>query len=196
MDLIKKQLLTVDFGKRPQKTVSAKNNTESDTSKSICVLCLGNSTQIPPWKNPFSYQIKWKDIKECSLKGFNFFLTLNPDPSCDWYTTDRDKKVLIPKFLTMMETLRYSGKLKSCVCIYEYGKGGKKGGKMHFHVLLKTRFKHEMLEVVYNIFNNRTNCRHRTVQCRNLRSVDDRNYQFYQYMRKESHNQETCLYYL
>ena len=187
------KLLNLDYGSSHLSEFD-KLDTKNTQRGEFCVRCLGNSTQIKPWKDKFRYNLNWDDISENSLKGYNFFLTLNPDPSCDWYIGDLDKKSIIPKYLEMIEYLKFQYIIKSSLSIYEFGKNGKKNGKIHFHALIKTSNKKELIENVLKNFNNRTNMKHRTVQCRHLRSVDDRNYQFNIYMRKESHNKQKCLF--
>ena len=106
------ELLTIDFKK--------------NSSKQQGLLYLGNSrpTERPalerprqPW-NVDNVRRVWDVVPKMSLKG-NFFMTLNPDPNCDWYTTHNDKKLIVTKFLTTIHNLKISRKLISSVFVYE-----------------------------------------------------------------------------
>ena len=188
-----KKLLELDFQSCHNRS-DLKVRSEALKKGEFCVRCLGNRTQIKPWKDKYRYNLDWDDVNEKRLRGFNFFMTLNPDPSCDWYVHERDKKSIIPRYLEMIEYLKFRYIIKSSLSIYEYGKYGKKGGRIHFHALIKSDNKKELIQNVLKNFNNRTNMKHRTVQCRHLRSVEDRNYQFNIYMRKEEHNKDKLLF--
>ena len=50
------------------------------------VLTLGNSTPSTPW-TPENVRNPWDKLPENLLPGMNFFITINPDPNCEWYTT-------------------------------------------------------------------------------------------------------------
>lgn len=188
------KLLKLDYGSTLPERQIVKDRVKALKKGEFCVRCLGNRTQIKPWKDQYRYNLLWADVNKDSLKGYNFFLTLNPDTSCDWYTHDLDKKNIIPRYLECIEKAQFRHIIKSSLSIYEFGKYGKKHGKIHFHALIKTSNKKALLCMLCEIFNNRTNLKHRTVQCRSLRSVEDREYQFLTYMRKEKHNSKRLLF--
>lgn len=155
----------------------------------IGVLSLGNSTPITPWQIG-NVRIPWTDIPKNHLKGMNFFFTLQPDPSCDWYTSDMDKKTIIPKFLEAMEELKMKQIISRSISIYEIGEHE----KIHFHGFLKTIYRCQATKYLLSIFNHRRNLSHITFDLRTIKSVSDRE-KMYEYFKKEKHNKERCLYY-
>jgi len=156
------------------------------------LLYLGNSNSLKPWELP-GYRKPWDLIPSSHYRAMNFFVTINPDPNTDWYTTDTDKKVIIPLFLNLMQKLKNLDIIKKSISIYEYGKHGKKNGKLHFHCLISTKEKMEMLSQMYKLFNKRRNLKHCTVDCRHIKSVCDRN-QMIHYLKKEQQNKLKCLF--
>ena len=174
------KLLTIDFQQGNKKTYS--NG----------VLTLGNSTPSQPW-NTTNVRTPWDKIPEKLLQGMNFFFTINPDPNCEWYTTDCDKKVIVTKFLTLIEQLKNRHIINKSISIYEYGQYGAKHGKLHFHGFLKTTDRQTVEKEIAKIFNNRSNIVHRTINTKVIKSVQDRD-QMLNYMKKEQQNKIKCLY--
>lgn len=176
------RLLTINFDKS-----RGAQQTESG------VLSLGNSTPIPPWKQPANYRILWDDIPDKFYKGMNFLVTINPDPNCDWYIGDTHKATIITKYLNLMEKLQMNCTIRSSISIYEYGKYGKAHGKLHFHALIKTKDRCRFFVEVCRVFNKRSNLRHRTCDIKTIKSVKDRT-QMINYFKKEIQNKKKCLY--
>lgn len=187
------KLLTVEFGNNPIKTYSNR-----------AVLSLGDSTATVPWKTS-NFRCPWELIPEKVVKGCNFFFTINPDPHVDWYTHDSDKKTIIPKFLLLLQELKDKGIIINSVSVYEYGKFGKRHGKLHFHGIIKTKRRQEFEAEVLKVFNKRSNLRHCTVDTKTIKSVADRN-RILNYMHTsktkkgkiysaEQQNKIKCLYY-
>lgn len=174
------KLLTIDFQKGDKKTYS--NG----------VLTLGNSTPNHPWDTT-KVRTPWDKIPEKHLAGMNFFFTLNPDPNCEWYTHDVDKKVIVTKFLTLIQELKFRHLINKSISIYEYGQYGAKHGKLHFHGFLKTTDRQTVEKAFAEVFNNRSNIVHRTINTKIIKSVQDRD-QMLNYMKKEQQNKIKCLY--
>ena len=172
-------LLTVDF------------QSDKKTS-SNGVLYLGNSTPPQPW-NTANMRNPWDRIPDKLYKGMNFFFTLNPDPNCEWYTHDTDKKKIVTQFLCMMQELKFQHLINKSISIYEYGKYGAKHGKLHFHGFIQTKDKQSVEKVIAKHFNNRSNVLHRTINFKVIKSVTDRD-QMLNYMKKEQQNKIKCLY--
>lgn len=182
------EILTLDFNR------SNKKITEGG------LLYLGNSrpTERPalerlrqPW-DIANVRRSWDNVHEKSLKG-NLFVTVNPDPNCDWYTTNNDKKLLVTKFLTLIHKLKIDSKLISSVFVYEYGQG-KKDGKIHFHGIIKTDCRDEVENAILKEFNKRSNAKHRTLNIKIIKKVSDRE-NMIAYMKKEQQNKKKCLYF-
>ena len=177
---MKSNLLTIDFQQGNKKTYS--NG----------VLTLGNSTPSQPW-NTTNVRTPWDKLPEKLFQGMNFFFTINPDPNCEWYTTDCDKKVIVTKFLSLIEQLKFRHLINKSISIYEYGQYGAKHGKLHFHGFLKTTDRQTVEKEIANVFNNRSNIVHRTINTKHIKSVQDRD-QMLNYMKKEQQNKIKCLY--
>ena len=156
------------------------------------VLTLGNSTPSTPWI-PQNVRIPWDKLPDNLLPGMNFFITINPDPNCEWYTTDCDKKVIVTKFLTVIQELKFQNIINKSLAIYEYGQYGAKHGKLHFHLFIKTKDRETFEKEIAKTFNNRSNIVHRTVNSKHIKSVQDRD-QMLNYMKKEQQNKIKCLY--
>lgn len=153
------------------------------------VLYLGNSTPNHPWE-PYNTHTPWTEIPKNHLKGMNFFFSLQPDPSCEWYTSDMDKKVIITKFLEAMEYMKIKQIISRSISIYEIGKHS----KIHFHGFLKTIYRDQATKYLLSQFNHRRNLSHITLDLRTIKSVEDRN-KMLVYLKKEGKNSDRCLYY-
>ena len=182
------KILTLDFNQK-------------NTCTQQGLLFLGNSrpTERPALERPLQPWITanvrraWDVVPQKSLRG-NFFMTLNPDPNCDWYTTNNDKKTIVTKFLTAIEKLKASRILLSSVFVYEYGDKGKKDGKIHFHGIIKTEDKDAITNAILKEFNQRSNAKHRTLNLKVIKKVSDRE-NMINYMKKECQNKKKCLYF-
>ncbi len=156
------------------------------------VLTLGNSTPSTPWMTD-QVRTPWDKLPDNLLKGMNFFFTINPDPNCEWYTTDCDKKVIVTRFLKLIQELKFRHLINKSISIYEYGKYGAKHGKLHFHGFIQTTDRQTVETEIAKEFNNRSNIVHRTINTKHIKSVQDRD-QILSYMKKEQQNKLKCLY--
>lgn len=173
------ELLTLDMNNSKKKPID------------LGVLTLGNSTPNPPWKQP-NYRSPWDKIDEKFIKGMNLSVNLNIDPSVEWY--ENTKKVQIPKVLLFFEKMKMERIINKYIIVYEWGKYGKKEGKLHYHMLVKTTKKNELVTEIIKEFNNKTNCSHRTIRVNWLKDVQHR-LRYINYMKKEQQNKIKCLYY-
>jgi len=165
--------------------------TYSNADKCIdATLPLVDSSISIPWKT-IKHRMPWELIVPKHYKGMNFFFTINPDPDLDFY--ENKKKFLIPKVLILLDKLKDEGLVKKSIVIYEWGKFGKKHGKLHFHGMLQTKDKQSCIDKINKIFNKKHNCRHRTTRFNHIKTVADRN-RMVKYMQKEQHNKLKCLY--
>lgn len=174
-------ILTLDFQRSNKKS--------SDTA----LLTLGNSSAHTPWKTT-NVRVPWDKVPDKVLNGGNFFFTINPDPDVEWYTKDNDKKTIVTKFLTLFHKLKNQDIIKKSVSVYEYGKYGAKHGKIHFHGFISTTDKKAFEKAVYEVFNERANSRHRTLNLKIIKTTKDRQ-NMQAYLKKETHNKIKCLYY-
>lgn len=174
--------LTVNFGHT--KTYSNDSKPKGHTSSLV------DSMPSSPWKT-IRHRMPWDLIGLKHYKGMNFFFTINPDPSIDFY--ENKKLFLVPKILILLEKLKDEGLVKKSIIVYEWGKFGKKHGKLHFHGMLQTKDKQACIDKINKIFNKKTNCRHRTTRLDHIKTVVDRN-RMIKYMQKEQHNKLKCLY--
>jgi len=147
---------------------------------------LVDSTPSTPWKTS-RYRCPWVLLPQKVLKGMNFFFTINPDDNIDYY--ENTKKWLVPKMLLLLDELKGLGLIKKSIVIYEIGKKG----KIHFHGFLKTKERHIVYKKINEVFNKRTNLRHRTVRMDHIRTVADRT-KMLDYCKKEEHNKTKMLY--
>lgn len=114
--------LTVNFGSTTQTLGNA-------------LLSLGNSSALKPWERE-GYRKPWNLIPDKHFKGMNFFVTINPDSNCDWYTHDVDRKTIVSRFLNAIQHLKNNLIILKSISVYEYGRYGKKHGKLHFHCII------------------------------------------------------------
>lgn len=176
-------LLTIDFDKKPIVIEENKKHIVNG------VLYLGNSTPLTPWKTP-NYRSPWKNIPESHLKGCNFSFNLNIDPNIDGYSNT--KKFQIPKVLLFLEKLKIESIINKYIIVYEWGKFGKKDGKLHFHGIIKTKQKNEFVNEICKEFNKKTNCRHRTITTKHFKDLNHRD-TYISYLKKETQNKIKCL---
>lgn len=179
------KLLTIDFSLKKPIEMSKK------TSSMNGVLYLGDSTPNPPWKTD-QYRSPWELLDDNHLKGMNFIWTLNCDPAVENYANT--KKVQIPLLLNLLDNIKFSGDMQKSIVVYEWGKQGKRHGKLHFHGMLKTHNKNQVTQEFLKVFNSRLAISHRTFHIKHVRTVDDRT-RYLNYMKKEQQNKKRCLYY-
>ena len=171
-------ILTIDF-----------NGNKKNKVNDFGVLTLGNSTPIVPWKSDH-YRASWDTIPIGHVKGMNLSININMDNTLDWYANT--KKIQIPAILLCFEKIKLEGIINKYVLVYEWGKYGKKDGKLHYHGLVKTKKKDEFINSVNKEFNKRKQCSHRTLRCNWIKDLEHRQ-RYLNYMRKESQNKIKCL---
>lgn len=176
------KLLTIDFNKKP---IEIENNSIDG------VLYLGDSTPLPPWKTD-QYRSPWSLVPESHLKGMNFLWTLNVDPAVEGY--ENTKKRQIPALLLFLDKIKRHMLINKSVVVYEWGNKGKSHGKLHFHGMLKTSKKDQVVDEFIKEFNSRLAIRHRTFHIKHVKSVADRD-RYINYMKKEQQNKNKLLYY-
>ena len=86
------------------------------------------------WRKP------WSLFPTDYYKQFNYSYTINPDPKCKWIIDNdcRDRQTHHAKLREFLINAYYQKLFSAVVVIYEYGKHGKKFGKLHFHCLFRT----------------------------------------------------------
>lgn len=177
-------ILTVDFN-----TNNVKADTLNKKVSSMASFPSGIGRQIIPWKHPH-HRSPWDKIPDTHYKGMNFTFNINPDPDIEGY--ENTKKFLIPKVLLLLEKLMADKIINKYIIVYEWGKYGKKHGKLHFHGVIKTQKRDQFNEEVYKEFNKKTNCRHRTLTTKHFKDVGHRD-TYLKYMKKETQNKIKCL---
>lgn len=175
-------MLTIDF--------QASTN-ETKKHIELASLPLGIGRQIIPWKTK-EYRQPWEHIPEEFYKGLNISFNLNMDSDIDNY--ENTKKWQIPKVLLFFERLKRDGIIKKYIIVYEYGKYGAKHGKLHYHGLIQTRDRERFSNDIYKEFNKKSSLLHRTLTTKHIKDVEHRD-TYLNYMKKEPHNKNKCLYY-
>lgn len=185
-------ILTLDICNKKNVVYQPYYTLGNSTANHVLPLSDRGSASVDPWIRSQT-RVLWDNVPAKSYKG-NMFLTLNPDPNCEWYTTHTDKKLLVTKYLSLIQYLKDTHKIKSSVSVYEYGKEGKKNGKLHFHAVLRTEEKDQVENAILKEFNQRSNAKHRTLNIKIIKKVADRE-NMIAYLKKEQQNKKKCLYY-
>lgn len=175
--------LTVDFSKHYS------NSNKNKIKLEMASLPLGIGRQIIPWKSP-NYRSPWKTIPEGHHKGMNFTFNLNMDTNIDDY--ENTKKWQIPRVLLFLEKLKADHIIYKYTIVYEWGKYGKKDGKLHYHGIVKTKQREEFVTLMCKEYNKNTNAKHRTITTKHLKDLDHRA-TYLKYIKKESQNKLKCL---
>ena len=158
------------------------------------------------WRKP------WDMLPNDYPEKFNYHITINPDPKCDWIVDNNctDKKT---HHKQLREFLKESFNLKlfSDVCIiYEYGRYGKKYGKLHYHCLFRTNTSAKLQIKAFEYFRHRSTKNTRAVVSKRIThslkrsethnmllmkssQLANKHYIYNQYFRKETHNKIKCL---
>lgn len=135
-----------------------------------------------------------------------YHVTINPDPKVQWMTHCNDRKLHNEKFRELLKISKINNLYTKIICVYEYGKG-KKYGKMHWHLLLETDVINKFCEAACKIFGTATK-RWRNTVVRKPITCDNNTpdaeklsnwrhnvrYIMTQYMTKETHNKDKCLF--
>lgn len=158
------------------------------------------------WRKP------WAMLPNDYPEKFNYHMTINPDPKCDWIINNNcvDKKTIHKQLRSFLKECFYL-KLFSDVCIiYEYGRYGKKYGKLHYHCLFRTAKSGKLTEKAFEYFKHRTTKSCSAVVCKRIThslrtsethnmllmkssTLSNKHYIYTNYFRKETHNKIKCL---
>ena len=147
-------------------------------------------------------------LDKTHLMEMNYHVTISPDPlhSEDYY----DRKVANKVLRQFLRELKKNNYYKYIICVYEYGKRGKEYGKLHWHILFKTRFIRKIEEISNKYFATTKSRSKNTTVVKRIRidkSYADRsdkqkvenyhkqiNYIMREYMQKETQNKVKCLF--
>lgn len=158
------------------------------------------------WRKP------WAMLPSDYPEKFNYHMTINPDPKCTWIIDNncRDRKTHHKQLRSFLKEC-FNLKLFSDVCIiYEYGKYGKKYGKLHYHALFRTNksgklkikafeyFKHSSTKsysavVVKRITHSLKKSDNHSAMLMKASQLSSKLYIYRNYFRKETHNKMKCL---
>jgi hypothetical protein len=180
--------LTIDFNNPKKANGLGATNTLVDSSATKNGL-----TNVLQKEQQSRIRISWDKLPSKCYNGGNFFFTLNPDPNVQWYTHNTDKKVIFDKYIETFEKIKDLGYLKKSYSVYEYGQG-KKNGKIHFHGFIHTTNKKKFEEEIYKVFNEKSNCKHRTLNLKTIKTTLDRQ-RMQKYLKKETQNKIKLFYY-
>jgi len=164
--------------------------------------------------DPFikGWRLPWDMIDNDKAYDFNYHLTINPDPQCDWITSVTDLKSHKKKFREFITELLKDKLYSNILAVYEYGKNGKQYGKVHFHILFKTNKVNKLVDIAIKHFGVNIKTRwaktvvKKLITCNkclpsnstNQEKVDNYreqiDYIMKEYMQKETHNRLKCLY--
>jgi len=158
------------------------------------------------WRKP------WDMLPDDYPEKFNYHITINPDPKCTWIVDNdcRDRKTHHKQLRKFLKESFYLKLFSDVVVIYEYGKYGKKYGKLHYHCLFRTSKSGKLTAKGFEYFKHTGTKSACAVVCKrithSLRKSETHNmllmkasqlankfYIFKEYFRKESHNKVKCL---
>jgi len=147
------------------------SNTESGST-------LGYLPQNPMNPHHTRRRVPWEKIKTSFFRGLNFSFTLNPDSQIDDYN---NKQKMSSKLISLLVN---NDKVTRAIYVAEIGKGG----KLHFHGLIKTTDRASFSIEMLKVFNFRKEYMHRTLRTKHL----DVSYRecYLRYMKKD--NPLTC----
>lgn len=194
--------LFVDFGSRTLvQTANPKNGTFFSKKK--------NQSKKDYFRH--GWRCPWSEIDKQNKYLFNFHITINPDPKCEWITNCQDRKLHNEKLREFIMKIKNRGLFKYILCIYEYGTKGKSHGKLHYHILFKTHASNAIRKEANIIFGTSKNRCYMTTIVKPIR-VDKKlsleatpeqkltnyknqiDYIINTYFRKETHNKIKCLF--
>ena len=164
------------------------------------------NTIVDPFRQ--GWRLPWDMLDKKDLYKMNYHVTISPDPihETDFYSRKVANKVLRQFLLELKKNMLFD----NIICVYEYGTRGKKYGKLHWHILFKTRYIRKIEEVSNRYFaTSKSRARHTTVIKRiridktHADSSDEVKVENYKqqidyimqkYMQKETQNKTKCLY--
>lgn len=204
--------------------VIEENSLESAEIKKLLSIEWGTSPLVPsaPTKNGFrlldknavqcdfknNWRMPWDMLDRTELYKMNYHVTISPDPvhEEDFY----NKKIAHKVLRLFLEEIKKKGLYKNIIIVYEYGKRGKKYGKLHWHILFASNKIRKIEEISNNYFaTTKKRARNTTVvkriridknmvdsndemKVKNYRSQID--YIMSEYMQKETQNKIKMLY--
>lgn len=130
----------------------------------------------------------WTDIDDKYYQGVNLSININPDPS---KINDYNNKKLLNNIL--LHYINNEVKIQKAIGVYEYGSKGAHYGKLHYHIAIKTNYRKDIEDKLIEMFNQRSNCKHRTLQSKPFKDVKHRT-DYINYMKKETQNKIKCLF--
>lgn len=158
------------------------------------------------WRKP------WDMLPSDYPEKFNYHMTINPDPKCTWIIDNncQDRKTHHKRLRSFLKESFYSKLFSDVIVIYEYGKYGKKFGKLHYHCLFRTNksakltikafeyFKHSSTKSCSAVINKRITHSlkkgdNHSALLMKASQLSSKNYIYNNYFRKESHNKIHCL---
>lgn len=192
-----KKLLSIEWGTTPLVPSAPPKNGFSMLDKKV------NSCQFKE-----NWRLPWDMLDRKNLYKMKYHVTISPDPihESDFYNRKFAHKIL----RQFLEEIKKKGLFKNIIIVYEYGKRGKKYGKLHWHMLFETNKIRKIEEISNSYFaTSKKRSRNTTVVKRiridkNMIDKSDEskveNYQrqidyiMSEYMQKETQNKIKCLY--
>lgn len=161
---------------------------------SVEAFCILGDRTPKKWYKPY-YRKKWLFYEDPFYQkrygACNIAFTLNADCRVDFDVYD--KTISNQKLFDTIDNLIKKDVLQKITCVYEYGKGGKEAGKLHYHGIIKCvssseKNNREIFEKeILKVFNKNLNLKHRTLHTKILKTVHDR-HRYITYMKKEQQN--------
>lgn len=188
--------LIIDWGGSPTlvETAAIKNWFLSNSTPATC-----------PFKE--RWRIPWDNIDHNKVLDMNYSITINPDPNLQWLDDTRDRKLLNTRFRETLRICKNKNLYKDIIVVYEYGKKGKRYGKLHYHLLVNSKKINLFCDEFLKTFGT-TKKRWKLTVVKKLIKPDygipdefkhinlnvQKKYIFETYFRKETHNKLKCLY--
>lgn len=188
--------LFIDWGGSP---------TLVETAENISWFTSNGKPQTCPFKS--RWRIPWENIDHNKVLDMNYSITINPDPNLSWLDDTRDRKLLNRKFRETLRICKNKKLYKNIIVIYEYGKQGKRYGKLHYHLLVNSKKINLFCDEFIKTFGT-TKKRWKLTVVKKLIKPDygipdelkitnlndQKKYIYETYFRKEQHNKLKCLY--
>jgi len=188
--------LIIDWGGSP---------TLVETAENINWFSHNGTPQTCPFKS--RWRIPWSNIDHNKVLDMNYSITINPDPNLSWLDDTRDRKLLNSKLRETLRICKINKLYKDIIVIYEYGKKGKRYGKLHYHLLVNSKKINLFCEEFIKTFGTTKKRWKLTVVKKLIKSdygipiefkidnlITQKKYIYETYFRKEVHNKIKCLY--
>ena len=159
-----------------------------------------------------SWRLPWDMVDYTELYNMQYHITINPDPECTWFTHGNDLKTQNKRYRDFLIECKKEKLYKNILSVYEYGKRGKEYGKVHWHILLQSSKVNKFVEMALKYFGTTKKSRWANTVVKkvitidkslSINATDEEKVQNYKnqidyimkkYMKKESQNQNKCLY--